>query len=93
MMNLPTPTPVHTPFAVSNPLASDPDAFDRKVILPQRAAELSSQADDLRTALEAPALGLSERATLKRQLAALRRRIDAMDLPPADLPADARSAG
>ena len=78
------PTPAHSPFAVSNPTASDPDAWAREVANPLRAAELNAQADKLRTALEAPALGMGERAALKRQIDALERRVDALGVAPAD---------
>jgi|GEM_PF-1809176 len=71
-------TPAHTPFTVSNPTASDPEAWEREVARPLRAAELRTRVNDLRTALAAPALGLGERAALKRQIDELQRRIDAL---------------
>jgi len=76
------PTPSHTPFAVSNPTASEPDAWEREVARPLRAAELRSKMNDLSAALEAPALGLGERAGLKRQIEELQRRIDALGVGP-----------
>lgn len=77
-------TPAHTPFDVSNPTASDPDAWEREVARPLRAAELRTRANDLRTALEAPALSLGERAALKRQIDELQRRVEALGVEPAD---------
>ena len=79
-----TASPAHTPFPVANPTASDPEAWEREVARPLKAAELRTRANDLRTALEAPALGLGERAALKRQIDALERRIDALGVAPTD---------
>ncbi len=76
-------TPPHTPFSVTNPIAADPDAWEREVVLPLRAAELGTRSHELQTALDNPALSMGERASLKRQINDLHRRIDAMGLNPA----------
>ena len=82
-MNLPS-TVSHNPFPVSNPIATDPSAWEREVALPLRAAELRDRMNELQTVAQAPALGMGERAALKRQIHELQRRIDALGVEPKD---------
>ena len=77
-------TPSHNPFQVSNPIATDPGAWEREVALPLRAGELRDRMNELQTAAQAPALGMGERAALKRQIDELQRRIDALGVEPKD---------
>ena len=71
-----------SPFEVANPCATDPDAFDRNVTRPARIAELNDRIAGLEARAGGPAIELGERAALKREAQALRRRVAELDAGP-----------